>query len=380
MGVALTTTANPSANANRMVTLLSKKLLAVQEDTLQLAQFGIQEDLPQHASARTMRFFKPERAASTLKASHVDNTVAAINLLGEGVAPTSYRENAFTAIDVTLKQYGQVTKISDIHDAIDAFKPLMQNIELMGRDAALHTDTLIRGALVGGTHPGTGTPLTHDSTTQGGTDARWYGAEVFAAAANTFVVTSASSSSSTTLFNNLKALTQAASKLSRLGVLMAVTRLKLKNAPKLKNGRYGFLICPQHSHDLFQDSSYANAFQGKGAEGIYKGELGSVDNVTFIEHTNPHTEDETYGTFSTTDTIGTAGLIYTSFALGAGAYGVPKLAGTKSPLRPRIIVVDKADSGNPLQQFVMAGWKAYYMAVGLDPENIVAVRAKSSFA
>lgn len=380
MGVALTTTSNPAANSNRMVTLLSKKLLKVQEDTLVLDQFGVQEDLPQHASARTMRFFKPERASANLRSGPTDNTIAAINALSEGVAPTTFRENAFIAIDVTLKQYGQVTKISDIHDAIDAFKPLMQNIELMGRDAALHTDTLIRNSLVGGTHPGTGTPLTHDSSTQGGTDSRFYGAEVFCTGAGTFAPTVSGGSSSTAMFNTLKALSQANGKLTRVGVLACVTRLKLKNAPKLKGGRYGFLICPQHSHDLFQDSSYANAFQGRGSDGIYKGELGSVDNVTFIEQTNPFMEDDTYGTYSSTDTIGTAGLVYTSIALGANAYGVPKLSGTKSPLRPRIIVVDKADSGNPLQQFVMAGWKAYYMAIGLDPENIVAIRAKSSFA
>lgn len=376
----MTTTGNPStANAARMVTLLSKKLQKVQEDTLVMDQFAMQEDLPMHASARTIRFFKPERASVNLKSAPTDNTIAAINNLTEGVAPTTYRENAFIATDVTLKQYGQVTKISDIHEAIDAFKPLMQNIELMGRDAALHTDTLIRNALVGGTHPGSGTPLTHDSTTQGGTDARFYGSELFAtAAAGVFTLTASGGSTSTALFNALKAATQANSKLTRVGILAAVTRLKLKNAPRLKGGRYVCAICPQHSHDLFQDTSYANAFQGRGADGIYKGELGSVDNVTFVEQTNPFTEDETYGTYSTTDTA-TAGLVYSSLVLGAGAYGVPKLAGSKSPLRPRIIVVDKADSGNPLQQFVLAGWKAYYMAVGLDPENVVNIRSKSTF-
>lgn len=374
MAVVITSTTS-SGVAARMLTYLSKKLQYVQTDNLVLDQFGITEELPTEQGVKTITFFKPEKASATLYSATTDNAIAALNLLTEGTAPTTFRENVWTNVVCTLKQFGQVTKISDLMSSLDAYKPIKQNIELMGRDAALHYDTVIRNSLVGATHPsGTGTPLTHDSQVAGN-----YGAEIFAAAAGTWTATSSGSGTSTALFNALKLLTQANSKLTRLGALSAVTRLKTKKAPTLKNGNYVCVVPPQCVHDLVQDSSYSNAFQGRGATGIYKREVGTVDGCTFVEATNPFIEDETYETYSSTDTVN-AGLVYTSLFLGAGAYGVPKLAGSKSPLAPRIIIVDKADSGNPLQQYILAGWKGFYMSQGLDTDNIVALRSKSTFA
>lgn len=362
---------------DRLVTLLSRKLLIVQEDELVLDQFATLEDLPAEAGSNTIRFFQPEKAASGLRSAPTDATTAALNALAEGVAPTTYRENTWRKVEVTLKQYGQVTKISDIVKAVDAYKPLKQNIQLMGRDAALSFDTCIRNALVGAAHPGSGAVLTH--TSSGG--AATAGCEVFATAtAGAFkATTNGAPNTSNTLFTALSGASAANSKLTRAGILAASTRLRVKKSPRLRGGNYACVLCPQHFHDLVQDADYKVAFQGTGRQGIFKRELGALDGVTFIEGTNPFTEDETYGTYSETDVDGD-GLIYTSLFLGAGAYGCPKLAGSNSPMRPQIVILDKPDKSDPLGQFVMAGWKAYYMAVGLDSDNIVALRAKSTFA
>jgi len=364
--MAMTTLANPASVADRLLTFFSKRLLEVQMDKLVLDQFAIQEDLPANASARTMRFFKPEKASSSLYSSPTATNI--VTALTEGVAISTFRENDWTKVDVTLKQYGAATKISDIVSMIDAYKPLKQNIELMGRDAALHTDTLIRNALVGSTHPdGATTPLTHTSNTSG--------AEIFQAANGTLVPPGTSS----TLFTTMKAGTQADLIITRLKVLAALTRLRVNKAPTLKGDRYVCLIPPQAMHDLVRDTAYQQAFQGRGNEGVFKGFLGEIDGISFVLNTNPFIEDETYGTFSQTDTS-TVGLIYSVLFLGAGAYGVPKLAGTTSPLRPKFFINDKPDKSDPLNQFVIAGWKAYYMAIGLDAANIVNLRVKSTFA
>ena len=362
----MTTLSNPASVAERYLTYFSKKLLKVQEDALKMDQFALQEDLPKEAGSRTIRFFKPAKASSSLYSSPTASDV--VHALTEGTAIANYRENDWTKVDATLKQYGAATKISDIVTMTDAFKPVMQNIQLMGRDAALHSDTVSRNALVGSTHPdGSTTPLTHGSN---GTN----GCELFVTASG--VITNSGTSS--TNFTSLSALTQAQGLATRLFVLGAGTRLRVNKAPKLQGDRYVCLLPPQIAHDLVRDADYKSAFQGQGNKGIYKGQMGEVDGFIFVEHTNPFIEDETYGTYDSTDNDAD-GLIYSTLFLGAGAYGVPKLAGTKSPLRPQVFINDKPDKSDPLNQYVIAGWKAYYMAMGLDSANIVVGRSKSTF-
>lgn len=373
--MAMTTLANPASVADRYITYFQKKLLAVQTDVLRLDQFGIKEDLPMNASSRTMRFFKPALAGggsgqfSAAPGLYAAPTVTdVVHALTEGSAIANFRENDWTKVDVVLKQYGAATKISDIVSMTDAFKPVQQNIELMGRDAALHADTVVRNALLGSTHPdGSTTPLTHGSN---GTN----GCELFVSGSGTII----NSGTSSTNFTALSALTKANGLATRLLVLGAMTRLAVNKAPKLKGERYVCLLPPQIRHDLIRDSDYKTAFQGTGNSGIFKGQMGDVDGCIFVEHTNPFIEDEAYGTFDSVDDDAD-GFIYATLFLGAGAYGVPKLAGTKSPLKPQVFINDKPDKSDPLNQFVVAGWKAYYMAMGLDSRNIVVARSKSTF-
>lgn len=373
--MAMTTLTNPASVADRYQTYFNRKLLAVQQDELRLEQFGIEAEIPQKAGGTTMRFFKPSlagggsgqfSASPGLYAS--PTTTDVVHALTEGTAIANYRENVFTKQDATLKQYGAATKISDIVTMTDIFNAVRQNITLMGMDAALHHDTVIRNSLVGSTHPdGATTPLTHGSN---GTN----GCELFVTGTGTII----NSGTSSTNFTTLSALTQATGLATRLMVLGSLTRLKVNKAPKVKNGRYICLLPPQITHDLVRDSDYKTAFQGTGNSGIFKGQMGDVDGCIFIEATNPFIEDETYGTYDSVDD-NADGFIYSTLFLGAGAFAVPKLAGTQSPLAPQVFINDKPDKTDPLNQFVIAGWKAFYMSMGVDSKNIVAARSKSTF-
>lgn len=373
--MAMTTLSNPATVADRYRTYFNRKLLFVQEDELRLDQFGIKGDIPAREGSTTMRLFKPAVAGggsgqfSASPGLYSAPTVTdVVHALTEGTAIANFRENSWSKVDVTLKQYGAATKISDIVNMTDIFNAVQQNIELMGRDAALHQDTVIRNAIVGSTHPdGSTTPLTHGSN---GTN----GCELFVSGSGTIV----NSGTSSTNFTTLSGLTKANGLATRLLVLGALTRLKTNKAPKVKGGKYACLLPPQITHDLIRDSDYKTAFQGTGNSGIFKGQMGDVDGCVFIEATNPFIEDETYGTYDSVDDDGD-GFIYSTLFLGAGAYGVPKLAGTKSPLAPQVFINDKPDKSDPLNQFVVAGWKAYYMAMGLDSRNIVVARSKSTF-
>lgn len=370
-----TTTTNPASVADRIQTYFSKRLLEVQIDVLVLDQFALKEDLPMHASGRVIRFFKPAKAgggagqfSGTPGLYGAPTVTDVVHALSEGVAISNYRENDWTKVDANLKQYGAATRISDVVTMIDAYQPLKQNIELMGRDAGLHCDTVSRNALQGATHPdGASTPLTHGSNGANG-------CELFVSGAGTIV----NSGVSTTNFSTLSGLTKANGLATRLFTLAAGTRLRTNKAPKLKMGRYVCVLPPAVQHDLVRDADYKLAFQGRGADGVYKGQLADIDGFIFVEATNPFIEDETYGTFDTVDDD-LDGFIWSTLFLGSGAYGVPKLEGTKSPLRPQFFINDKPDKSDPLNQFVIAGWKAYYMAMGLDQANIVVGRSKSTW-
>lgn len=371
--MAMTTSANPSSVADRIQIHFSKKLLEVQVDELVLDQFGMQADLPMNAHSRSIRFFKPALASSTLYGASptaVSDVVGKFDVgtADEGAAISTFRENDWTKVDVSLEQYVQATKISDVISMIDAYQPLKQNIDLMGRDAALFYDSLIRNALVGSTHPdGSTTPLTHGSN---GTN----GCELFVSGDGTII----NGGTSATNFSTLSGLTKDTGKAFRKFIVSAGTRLRVNKAPKLK-GQYLCLLPPQIMQDLCLDTRYENAFQGRGNDGVYKGQIGQMDGFRFVEHTNPYIEDETYGTYDSTDNDAD-GLIYSTIFLGANAYGCPKLAGTRSPLKPQVFINDKAEKIDPANQYVTAAWKCFLMSMGLDSRNIVVGRSKSTFA
>lgn len=373
--MATTSTTNPASVADRLQNYFSKRLLEVQRDELRLDQFAVKEKLPMNSGSKTIRFFKPSKAntghtttaTSGIYGKPTDATI--VQALTEGTPINTFRENVFTYVDCTLLQYGAATKLTDVLTAIDAYKPLKQNIDLMGAEAALHTDTLIRNALVGTGHPsGVGNGFTHGSTD---------GRESVVLSASSIGFSTAANDGSAR-FTSVSALTQANGFATRLHILANVTNLKVKKAPRYSGGNYICLLPPQVSHDLMRDSDYKTAFQGQGAKGPFKGSMGIIDGVEFVEHTNPLIEDETYGVYDSTDNDGD-GLIYTTLFLGRGAYGVPTMD-AQSPWSPKIYINDKPDKSDPANQFVVAAWKAFYMAVGLDPDNLVAFRSKSTYA
>ena len=371
----MTTTANPSSQADELQIHFSKRLLQVQKPSLVMNQEGlaVMGDLPKNIGGRSMRLFKCSRPSSTLRGASPTLTTDvvgkfAIGGANEGVAISTFRENPKTHVDVVLEEWVQATKVSDVAGLIGMFDYLRQNIELMGMDAALFADSMSRNALVGSVHPdATSTPLTHGSD---GTN----GCELFVNGAGTFV----NGGTSATNFTNLQGLTQAAGKLTHACILGGVTRLKVNEAPMPKGGRPLFLLPPQQQSDLCTDDRYETAFNGQGNKGVFNRELGILDGVRFVEHTNPFIEDEVYGTYDSTDNDGD-GLVYTGLMIAAGAFGTPKLAGTKSPEAPRIYISTGASKIDPADQFSVAAWKYIGMAMGLDSLNIVAIRSKSTF-
>ncbi|RME69199.1 MAG: N4-gp56 family major capsid protein [Verrucomicrobia bacterium] len=320
-------TTNKTSLIDTYQTYFSKQLLkhAVQE--LHLNEFALQAELPQKSGSDTIRFFRPSEADASQ-----------VQTLSEGVVPGNFRNVTYTYIDVPLVQYGEVAKITDVVTMTALFDALTQSIKTMGEDCALHADTITRDVLA---HP-----------TAGLTKRYAQGLANFAA---------------------LDTATPSAGKITAADLLDACTRLKVNRAPR-KEGRYVAIVPPQVGRDIQRDPDWIDAAKYSNVQALYKGELGMLYGVRIIEATNPFIESTVEGTYDP------AGDIYLTIVTGEGAYGTPKLAGTQSPSKPKIMIVNKPDSANPLNQWMTAGWKAYWAAKVLNPNYGIALRTKSEFA
>lgn len=333
----------------------SKELLSYAVQALVLDQFAKKAPLPKQNGNKSITMFR-FGAPST----------ASIATLTEGtaIAAAAYRSLSMTSITKALTQYGQVIGLTDILTATGLFNALEQSTKTTGEDAALHFDSITRNVLVGSNVGGTaqeggGTMDNSDVLT-----------ERYAGGAATFAA--------------LNADTTVSSKLAASDILDASTQLKINRAPMI-NGNYVAAISPQAVRDLFRDTDWLEAAKWSNVKALYKGEIGSLYGVRFIETTNPFVnmgsatvaDRFVYSTAGGTG-IGTGADIYVSLFFGGEAYGVPMLTGD-SPMSPKVIITDSADKADPLNQTTTVGFKSYWTALRLNTGYYTVVRSKSAY-
>ena len=325
--------------ANTIQPHFSKKLLQKAVPLVRLNETAQMEDLPANAGATSIRFYRPP--SPNLSAS------GAPAALTEGTAPTTFRDIAYTPIDVSLAQRGQVAKVTDIANNVGLFNYLNQAIDLMGEEFTLDVDKLLRDPLV---HPTTGLVKRYAQ-----------GLANFAGVADA---------------------TTANARMVPRDLLDAMTALRLARAPTF-GGKYVAHLPPQLIRDLLEDADFREIVRNSDAKKIYNGEIGEYFGCKIVDNTQPFQEDETEGTYAASLNTGgsnTTGLIYSGLVVGKGCYGSVNMKKMgASPLKPQVIIVDKPDSNNPLAQYIIAGWKAYWASVILNRNWGRAIRAKSRF-
>lgn len=324
--------------ANTIQPHYSKKLLEKAVQLTRLTEYAQLEELPA-GSGNTVRFFRPPSADLTV--------TGAPAVLTQGVAPTNYRDIAYTPIDVSLVQIGQVAKVTDVANTVGLVKYLDTAIEVLGEDFALDVETRMRDIL---THAATGFTKRY---AQG--------------AANFAAVAAATAANAAPVPRDL---------------LDAMTRLKLNRAPTV-NGHYVAYVPAQFSRDILNNAEWREVIRATHADKVFKGEIGDLFGLRVVEGTVPFQEDETEGTYATTFSglgTNTTGFVYTTLVMGKNAFGavnMKKLGGSVN--KPTIVIVDKPDSNNPLAQFILVGWKAYWASVNLNAAWGIALRHKTQF-
>jgi N4-gp56 family major capsid protein len=145
----------------------------------------------------------------------------------------------------------------------------------------------------------------------------------------------------------------------------AQTWLKKNKTPKI-NGSYVALIHPSVAYDLRNSEEWKEYHKYNDVAPIFKGEIGELHGVRFIETTNGKIWTGEDGDHT----------VYATLFLGAKAFGIldPQGEGMEMIVKP------KEQIGGPLNQFSTIGYKFCHGAKILYQERILRVESGSYFS
>ena len=278
-------------------------------------QFGQKRPIPANGG-KTIEFRKFSPLAKA--------TVA----LTEGVTPNGNKLNVST-ITATVAQYGDYIVQSDILELTALDNTILEATKILGKQAGLTLDTVVRNVLIAGTNVNYCPKLGAD------------GAET--------AVTS-------------RAGLDATAKLTVKQIQKAVAKLRANNAPTI-NGDYVAIVHPYVAYDLMRDPEWIEAHKYAQPENLYTGEIGKVAGVRFVQSSEAAILD---------------GGVFVTLIFGEGAYGVTEISG--GGLQTIVKQKGSAGTGDPLDQRSSVGWKALKTAERLVENYMIRIESKGEFS
>lgn len=231
------TTATNNAGNNltpEMKTYYDRALIRFASPKLVHAQFGQKKPIPA-GSGKTIEF----RRFSPLPKAMVP--------LSEGVTPKGNALNV-TTVESTVEQYGDYVTLSDMLTLSSVDSVISETQAVLGDQAGRTLDTVIREKINAGTNVQYGDGKADRGLLVGGLEN----------------------------FEDNDYLTVAA-------VKRAVATLKRNNASPFKDGCYVAIIHPDIANDLTNDPEWKAVKQNVDPEDWYKGAIGKIHGVVFIE-------------------------------------------------------------------------------------------------
>jgi len=142
----------------------------------------------------------------------------------------------------------------------------------------------------------------------------------------------------------------AADELTCAAVAKSMVVLLSNHALAKEDGYFIGVLSPFTQYDIRNDTNWINADLYSGVKKLYNGEVGSWGGVRFVMDTLPWR--------STAGTIGTfvaSGAVFHTPIFGQDCYAGVRIQGVQDQL----IFHSKTQTGDPLEMFSTAGWKAY---------------------
>lgn len=310
-----------------MKTFYDMRLIDEASPLLVHEQFGQKRPIPQNGG-KTIEFrkFSPLGKATTA--------------LTEGVTPDG-NSLTVTKIEATVAQYGDYIVQSDILELTAIDNTVLEATKLLGRQAGLTMDTIVRNALL------TGTNKSYAAKYVTGTDGKVTETEVTSA----------------------KDLDKTA-KITVDEIQRVVTKLRAQNAPTI-NGDYVCIIHPHVAYDLMRDKEWIDSHKYANPENLYTGEIGKVAGVRFVVSTEAKIDKGGSG-----NPTGLA--VYHCLFLGEGAYGVTEISG--GGLQTIVKQKGSAGTADPLDQRSSVGWKGLKVAKILIDNYLVDFMCCSTYS
>ena len=268
----------------------------------------------------------PKNGGKTIEFRKFAALAKATTPLTEGVTPDG-KGLTVSTITATVNQYGDYITQSDVLELTSLDNTILEATKLLGRQAGLTLDTVVRNVLQSGTN------VTYCPKVASG------GAET--------AVTSREALDNTCQLT-VKVLQQ------------VVAKLRAQNAPTI-GGKYVAIIHPYVAYDLMRDPEWIDAHKYAKPDNLYEGEIGEVAGIRFVQTS----EAKIY-----------AGGVFGTLVFGEGAYGVTEITG--GGLQTIVKQKGSAGTADPLDQRSSVGWKAIKTAELLIPQYLVRVESKSA--
>lgn len=144
----------------------------------------------------------------------------------------------------------------------------------------------------------------------------------------------------------------------------AVRTLRNNKALKYDDGYFIAKTSHWTAYDLMGDSTWVNAHTYKDGENLYRGEIGKLHGVRFMESTNA--KETANGGTSSAD-------IFHTFVHGKDAFGVTDLEGDAQHVYVKTPGANSTD--NPVDRFSTVGWAMTFAPVRLVSDWIVEIKS-----
>jgi len=234
-----TTLLNTSGNdlSPEMKTYYDKNLLYAAQPHLVHHQFGQKRNIPR-GGGKTIEF----RKFTPLK--------KALTPLTEGVTPAGNQLDV-TAITATVSQYGDYIVQSDVLELTAIDDTIVEATRLLGDQAGITMDTVVRNILVAGTNVMYAPKLSNGPGSE-----------------ETEVTSRSALDATAVLTVDL--------------VQQVANNLKRHNVPKI-DGSYVSIIHPDSEYTLMRDPEWRDAHTYQDTTNLYEGEIGKIAGVRFVE-------------------------------------------------------------------------------------------------
>ena len=268
----------------------------------------------------------PKNGGKTIEFRKFAPLAKATTPLTEGVTPDG-KSLAVSTITATVNQYGDFITQSDVLELTSLDNTILEATKLLGRQAGLTLDTIVRDVLNSGTNVTYCPKIAADGTET--------------------AVTSRAALDDTC-------------KLTVKTIQMVVAKLRGQNAPTI-GGKYVAIAHPYTMFELMRDPEWIEAHKYANPTNLYEGEVGEIAGVRFVTSTEAKVFD---------------GGVFSTIFLGEGAYGVTEITG--GGLQTIVKQKGSAGTADPLDQRSSVGWKAIKTAEILIENYLVRVESKSA--